>query len=69
MLRSAFIVILLWLMAGQAQSPALIETCFGVLAIVSAVFFLVVLTAMRRAGFAAMVARPRSGAAETPGQR
>ena len=48
------IVILLWLVAGQAQSPALIETCFGVLAIVSAVFFLVVLTAMRRAGFAAL---------------
>ena len=48
------IVILLWLVAGQAQSLALLEDCFGVLAIVSAAFFLVVITAMRRAGFAAM---------------
>lgn len=48
------IVILLWLVAGQAQSLALLEDCFGVLAIISAAAFLVVLTLMRRAGFAAL---------------
>ena len=42
-----------WLVRGQAESTGLIEDCFAVLAIISAAFFLIVLTLMRRAGFAA----------------
>lgn len=48
------IVILLWLMAGQAQSPALLRDCFAVLAIISAAFFLIVLSLMRQADFASL---------------
>lgn len=43
--------ILLWLVGGQAQSIGLMRECFAVLAIVSAILFLVVLVLMRREGF------------------
>ena len=48
------IVVLIVLVAGQAQSARLFQDCFAVLAIISAAFFLVVLTLMRRVGFAAL---------------
>lgn len=48
------ILVLLRLVGTQAQSPALIEDCFAVLAIISAAFFVIVLTLMRRAGFGAL---------------
>ena len=48
------IVVLIVLVAGQAQSARLLQDCFAVLAIISAAFFLVVLTLMRRVGFAAL---------------
>ena len=48
------IIILLWLVAGQPQSPALMEDCFAVLAILSAAFFLIVLSLMKREGFGAL---------------
>ena len=45
------IVILLLLVRGQPESSGLIEDCFAALAIISAAFFLIVLTLMRRTGF------------------
>lgn len=48
------IVILLLLVRGQAESTTLMQDCLAVLAIVSAVFFVIVLTLMRREGFAAL---------------
>jgi MFS transporter, UMF1 family len=48
------IVILLILVRGQAESTGLIEDCFAVLAILSAALFTIVLTLMKRAGFAAL---------------
>ncbi len=48
------IVVLLRVVSGQPETPRLIEACFGVLAAISAVLFLVVLTLMKRAGFASL---------------
>ncbi|WP_421694038.1 MFS transporter [Aestuariivirga sp.] len=48
------IVVLLRLVAGQPESPRLLESCFGALAAISAVFFVIVLGQMRRAGFATL---------------
>ncbi|MEI8180378.1 MFS transporter [Aestuariivirga sp.] len=48
------ILVLLRLVAGQDASPALLEDCFAVLAIISAAFFLIVLTLMKRSGFASL---------------
>jgi UMF1 family MFS transporter len=48
------IVILLWLVGGQPQSRPLLQHCFAVLAVLSAVFFVIVLALMKRAGFAAL---------------
>jgi UMF1 family MFS transporter len=48
------IVILLLLTRGQAESTALMQDCLAVLAIVSAVFFVIVLALMRREGFASL---------------
>ncbi|PZF78503.1 hypothetical protein DK847_01435 [Aestuariivirga litoralis] len=66
------IAILLLLVRGQPQSPALLEDCFAVLAILSAAFFVIALTLMRRAGFAALgegVGGPRlSGVIAVVGQ-
>lgn len=50
----AAIAILLPLVAGQAETPRLIEACFAVLAILCAGFFLIVLGLMRRTGFATL---------------
>jgi len=48
------ILILLWLVAGRSQSAPLIRDCFAVLAIISAAFFVIALSLMRRAGFASL---------------
>ena len=48
------IVILLKLVGGQAQTPALMQDCFAVLAIISAAFFLIVLSLMKRADFGSL---------------
>lgn len=48
------ILVLLMLVAGQPQSEALIRSCFAVLAIISAGFFVIVLGLMKRAGFPAL---------------
>lgn len=48
------IVILLRLVAGQAETPQLMQDCFAVLAILSAAFFLIVLSLMRQTGFATL---------------
>lgn len=64
--------ILLWLVGGQMQSPALMRACFAVLAIVSAVLFLIVLVLMRRQGFGSLGkgagAPPLSGVLSVIGQ-
>ena len=46
------IIVLLVLIAAQPSSPQLIEQCLGVVALISAVFFTIVLSLMWRAGFA-----------------
>lgn len=46
--------LLLLLVAGHAESPGLLASCFAVLVVASAVLFLIVLAIMRRAGFAAL---------------
>lgn len=48
------IVMLLRVVTGQPETPRLIETCFAVLALLSAVLFTVVLASMRRLGFASL---------------
>ena len=48
------IVILLKLVGGQAQTPALMQDCFAVLAIISAALFLIVLLMMKRADFGSL---------------
>lgn len=52
------IVILLWLVGGRAQSQSLLQDCFAVLALLSALFFLVVLLQMKRAGFGSLGVGP-----------
>ena len=56
------IVGLLWFIAGRPQTTALLQDCYGVLAIICVVLFAAVFTLMRRAGLAeleAPVAAPR----------
>lgn len=56
------IVVLLAVIGDRQQSPALLQTCFAVLAVISGVFFMVALAMMRREGFAGMMGAPRGPA-------
>ncbi len=49
------IVVLLVVIDGRPQTTELLRTCFGVLAVVSAVFFAAALAMMRREGFASLM--------------
>lgn len=46
------IIVLLVFISGKPQSPGLLQGCLGILGLISAVFFAIVITFMRREGFA-----------------
>jgi UMF1 family MFS transporter len=48
------IVTLLWFIAGGPETTALLQACYGVLALICAILFVVVFAMMRRAGFATL---------------